>query len=87
MADKGNRFFAESLLLCLSAYDQTWPLGNRPLTTSIHILDDDSLLNVFHLYRPAILDGDEDDDVRAFGGRLWDRERWRYKLARVCQRW
>jgi hypothetical protein len=31
-------------------------------SASIHILDDDSLLNIFYLYRPAIFDGDEDDE-------------------------
>ena len=42
---------------------------------------------MFYLYRPPILDGDEDDNVRIGGGRGWDRERWWYKLAQVCQRW
>jgi hypothetical protein len=54
---------------------------------SIHILDNDSLLNIFYLYRPAIFDGDEDDITRFNGGRKWARERWWYKLAQVCQRW
>ena len=61
--------------------------GNSPHTESIHILDDDSLLNIFHLYRPAILDGDDDDGLRMLGGRTWRRERWWYNLAQVCQRW
>ncbi len=30
-----------------------------PHTTSIHVLDDDSLLNVFNLYRPLFLGEDE----------------------------
>jgi hypothetical protein len=48
--------------------------------------DDDSLLNVFYLYRQAIFDGDE-DEVRITGGRAWDRrERWWYRLAHDCQR-
>ena len=54
---------------------------------SIHFLDDESLLNVFFLYRPAILDGDEDDKIRFRGGRGWNRERWWYKLVHVCKRW
>jgi hypothetical protein len=54
---------------------------------SIHILDDDSLLNIFYLYRPAILDEDEDNDNRLYGGTGWDSERWWYKLAQVCQGW
>ena len=60
--------------------------GNSPHTASIHVLDDDSLLNVFYFYRPPILDGDEDDEARTRGGK-WDRERWWYKLTHVCQRW
>ena len=54
---------------------------------SIHILDDDSLLDIFSLYRPAFLDGDEDDIERFIGGKEWVRERWWYKLTHVCQRW
>ena len=63
------------------------PLGNSPHTASIHVLDDDSLLNIFYLYRPAILDADEDDAQRILGGKRWNLERWWYKLAQVCQRW
>ena len=54
---------------------------------SIHILDDYSLLNIFYLYRPDIFDGDEGYVDRIIGGRVWDRERWWYKLAQVCRRW
>jgi hypothetical protein len=53
---------------------------------SIHILDDDSILNIFHFYRLAIFDEDEDCDLIR-GGRGWDRELWWYKLAHVCQGW
>ena len=52
----------------------------------IHILNDDSLLNIFYHCQPVPLDKDETDD----GGALWmepDRERWWYKLAHVCRRW
>ena len=63
-------------------------MGNSPHTTSIHILDDDSLLNIFHLYRPFLLGEDEDDGARIVGGmQPWVGERWWYKLAHVCQRW
>ena len=62
-------------------------MGNSPDTESIHILDDDSLLNIFYLYRPAILDGVNDDSLCMLGGKTWRRERWWYKLAQVCQRW
>ena len=63
-------------------------MGNSPPTASIHILDDDSLLNVFRLYRPFLLGEDEDETDRLVGGKgQWARGRWWYKLAHVCQRW
>ncbi len=64
-------------------------VGNSPDTTvtSIHILDDYSLLNIFYLYRPTMLDGDEDNFVRLLGGKPWGRELWWCTLAHVCQRW
>jgi hypothetical protein len=75
------------LLLCLSACELTWPTGNSLQTTTIHVLDDESLLHLFCLYRPPVLDGNEDDGLRFMGGRAWKRELWWYKLAHVCQRW
>src|SRR5258708_10402245 len=70
-------------------------MGNSlsPHTTSIHVLDDDSLLNIFNLYRPLFLgEGEYDfDDFRTSEGSWgsWDRDhgRWWYKLAHVCRRW
>ena len=63
-------------------------MGNSPLAASIHILDDDSLLNIFYLYRPHLLGEDEDENDRLAGGTWrWDRGRWWYKLSHVCQRW
>src|SRR3979490_1111456 len=60
----------------------------RPYTTAhshtIDILDDDSLVNVFRLYRPDLLDEDEIDDIRILEGGEWHRERWWYELAHVC---
>ena len=53
--------------------------------TSIHILDDYSLLNIFYLYRPFILG--EDINIRFAGGEDWVGERWWYRIAHVCQRW
>jgi hypothetical protein len=58
---------------------------NSPHTPSIHTLDDDSLLNVFYLYRPSLLGND--DDVNAHLKGPWVGERWWCKLAYVCQRW
>ena len=43
-------------------------MRNSPLTASIHILDDDSLLNVFYLYRPFLLGEDDNEDDRLLGG-------------------
>jgi hypothetical protein len=63
-------------------------MNNSRYTVSIHILDDDSLLNIFYLYRPFFLGEDENDFNCLHGGRwLWDRGRWWYRLARVCRRW
>ena len=64
-------------------------MGNSPPTASIHILDDDSLLNVFYLYRPFLLgEDDEDEGIRLIGGKEGGvRGRWWYNLAHVCQRW
>ena len=64
-------------------------MGSSSLTVSIHILDDDSLLNIFHLYRPFLLgeDEDEDDDRLVGGDKGWDRGQWWYKLSHICQRW
>jgi hypothetical protein len=58
-----------------------------PRIASIHILDDDSLLHVFHLYQPFLL-GDQDDLFRLFGEewrRAWTQ--WWYKISHVCQKW
>ena len=63
-------------------------MSNSPHTTSIHILDDYSLLNIFHLYRPFLLGEDGDDGKRLQGGSSgWAGEHWWFKLTHVCQRW
>ncbi|KAH9981817.1 hypothetical protein BJV74DRAFT_887322 [Russula compacta] len=67
----------------LSSVSQPWRLRG----TFIHILNEDSLLNIFHLYRPALLDEAEDNDTRILQGGKWDRERWWYKLTHVCRPW
>jgi len=66
----------------------TQPSGSIP---PIHILDDDSLLIIFSLYRPVILVG-ADIGVRAGNSGPprwgeWTRERWWHELSHVCQRW
>ena len=63
-------------------------MGSRPRTASIQVLDNDSLLHVFYLYRPFLLGEDQAFNARLYGGnRGWVRGRWWYKLAHVCQRW
>ena len=64
-------------------------MGNRPRTPSIDILDDDSLLHIFHLYRPFLLDEDDTLNLSCLwgGSRGWVRGRWWYGLAHVCRRW
>jgi hypothetical protein len=63
-------------------------MGNSP-HVSIHVLDDDSLLNIFYLYRPFFLGEDNrDHNERLFGGQgPWKQGRWWYGLTHVCQRW
>ena len=52
------------------------------------MVDDDSLLNIFYLYRPFLLGEDEDDESRLVGGsRKWAGEHWWFKLTHVCRRW
>ena len=52
------------------------------------MLDDDSLLHVFYLYRPFLSGEDQDAEARLFGGNeMRTRGRWWYKVAHVCQRW
>jgi hypothetical protein len=62
-------------------------MAPSPHTTSIHILDDYSLLNIFYLYRPFLLGEGQDVTIRYRGGVQWVGERWWYRLAHVCQRW
>ena len=59
-------------------------MGSSPHIVSIHILDDDSLLNIFYLYRPFFL-GEGNEYERLYG--QWDEGRWWYRPAHVCQRW
>ena len=61
-------------------------MANRSNTASIHILDDDSLLNFFCFYRLDIFDEDG-NGVRVAKGTRWDHGDWWYNLAHICQRW
>ena len=63
-------------------------MGNSSLTALIHVLDDDSLLEVFYFCRPFLLGEDEGKNSYLWGGNGgWVRGRWWYKLSHVCQRW
>src|SRR5713226_657380 len=67
--------------------NETRPTCDRQPPTLIHILDNDSLLNVFSLCRPLILDESEAVDSGILEGGEWKRERWWYRLVQVCRRW
>ena len=62
------------------------PTDNRSSDTLIHDLDDDSLLIIFSLCRPIILDEIEVTNVQFLEGQ-WNHERWWYRLVHVCRRW
>src|SRR5260221_3286861 len=72
--------------------DMTYGYTHRG-RTFIDILDDESLLNIFHHCRPVLLldrCDDEDSVFRDFlvlAGGVWEQERWWYKLVQVCRRW
>jgi len=51
---------------------------------SIHILDDDSLVNIFNLCRPNVF---EEDEYGGIQWCAWVQERWWYQLVKVCRRW
>jgi hypothetical protein len=60
---------------------------NRFLGTFIYFLNDDSLLNIFSLCRPSLIDKNETNSDLVIRGGHWARERWWYKVAHVCRRW
>jgi hypothetical protein len=60
-------------------------LNSNRRHSPIHILKDDVLLNIFHLYRLA--EPVEYEDENGLSTFKWDRQRWWYKLAHVCQQW
>ena len=70
---------------CPSALTKHSP-RNRP-RTFVHILDDDSLLNIFYFCRPVDEYANVGDDRQILQGGQWHLERWWYKFVRVCRRW
>ncbi|KAF8489532.1 hypothetical protein F5888DRAFT_1160992 [Russula emetica] len=58
------------------------PQDRKPCT-SIHMLNDDTLLNIFSLYPQDIVAAYED----LSSWPEWDKAHWWYKLVHVCRRW
>jgi hypothetical protein len=76
---------SKSFKLCSLICSQTCELiglNSNRRHSPINILNDDVLLNIFHLYRLA----DEHDDGFATIF-VWRRQRWWYKLAHICRQW
>jgi hypothetical protein len=74
---------ASEFLSLISSCSQTWELiglNSDSRHSPIHILNDDVLLNIFHLYRLAEPDEYQDGIVTVIA---WRRQRWWYKLAHV----
>jgi hypothetical protein len=59
-------------------------LNSNRRPSPIHILNDDVLLRIFHLYRLAGPDEYEDGHGVTIA---WSHQRWWYKLAHVCRLW
>jgi hypothetical protein len=60
------------------------PNSNRR-HSPIDILNDDVLLDIFHLYRLA--DPEEYEDENGMLNLTWERQRWWHELAHVCRQW
>ncbi|KAI0286298.1 hypothetical protein BC826DRAFT_1189424 [Russula brevipes] len=72
-------------------FQKALPMSRRTVhNPSLGELDDDSLLNIFYLYRLALLNQNREqlrNEQTDIWDTTWDYERWRYNLAHVCQRW
>lgn len=65
-----------------------WSTDNGRHSPLIHILDDNSILNISTLSRPALLDGRETDGLQILGeknGAMMQERRW-HKLVQICRR-
>jgi len=60
---------------------------DRNRSTSIHILDDDTLFRVFSYCRLTAFDHCEFDDICASQWCVWEGGCWWHKLVKVCRRW
>jgi hypothetical protein len=77
--------YAHFYIVCVIAIGvETLLTVIRQPRTSIRDLDDESLLNVFYICRPSVLEENEVGDIwlRSLVG-----ERWWYKFVHVCRRW
>ncbi|KAH9973458.1 hypothetical protein BGW80DRAFT_1252046 [Lactifluus volemus] len=64
------------------------PRGRASRRLTSNKLNDDILLNIFHLYQLDYLYTRDEEDSSGRNVRLrWDRQRWWYKLAQVCRKW
>ncbi|KAH9974302.1 hypothetical protein BGW80DRAFT_1559832, partial [Lactifluus volemus] len=69
-------------------YRRKKPRGRASRRLTSNKLNDDILLNIFHLYQLDYLYTRDEEDSSDRNVRLrWDRQRWWYKLAQVCRRW
>jgi hypothetical protein len=73
-----------SAIVCVTTRVETLLTVIRQPLTSIHALDDDSLLHIFHFCRPNVIEENEYGNVRL--GDLVG-EHWWYKFVQVCRRW
>jgi hypothetical protein len=69
------------------AFVRTRTTRNRSPSTLVHLLDDDSLLIIFSLCRPLLVDDGKVDDIVLLEGGEWNREWWWHRLIQVCRRW
>jgi hypothetical protein len=78
---RGTLIFA---IVCVATCVKTLLTVIRQPLTSIHTLDDDSLLDIFNICRPIVPEENKYGAVQL--GDLFG-ERWWYKLVQVCRRW
>src|SRR6266446_2500314 len=84
---QGGQKSARCFLMSCQLLVKHRPTGDRPPSILIHILDDDSLLNVFSFCRPVILGENEANTNQILEGGEWIQERWWYRVAQTCHRW
>jgi hypothetical protein len=82
----GKQFQIISFLSLISSQTcELIGLNSNRRHSPIHILNDDVLLHVFHLYWLA--EPDESYDSPSGVVVNWNHRRWWYKLAHVCRQW